>query len=401
MSAFRGTSKLFRIAACIAALSAAAMSPYASAQDNRVRNLFSGDSALRGATKNELLNHPDPALLPALLEALPSSTGSNHDDLLEVLAKYEDSDKIPVYIAIAKDSKFKTWPQELGDQLAKLGAPAAQALLDGCAGEGESYATWAGITIGWMHDTGTRFLIDAVESTDECKHQAGNIGLNDQFGDADRNSESRADIELATNAVIDPDERICDAARQWFDSWKGKEDHIDFSGIVEALIKAYQSNAPPETMVKIAQMLSDFERPRVTRFMLAAVHSPNSDIQAIAGDYLMRFPPPGPVATAPKKPKTPEEKIKYLETFAATNAKVIPFLHDSDAKVRAKATEVLGNLNAFSTDSREEREPDPETALPALRLALKDPAPEVRAAAIDAVDAIRSNDDTALLIEAL
>ena len=390
----------FCIVAFLACLLALLSSMHAAAQDGRVRNLFSADSTIRGAAKNELLNHPDPALLPVLLEALPSSTGSNRDDLLEVLAKYEDPRKIPVYIALAKDSKFKTWPQEIGQQLAKLGAPAAQALFDGCVGEGEDYATWAGVTIGWMHDPDTHFLIEAVESTDECKHKIGDIGLSDQFGDADRNSESRADIDLAVNAAIDPDERIRDAAHKWFDSWKGKENQLDFSGIVEALIATYQANAPPETMVKIAQMLSDFERPRVTRFMRAAVHSPNSDIQAIAGDYLTRFPPLGPVAT-PKKPRTSEEKVKYLQQFAASNTKVVPFLHDSDAEVRAKAAEALGSLNAYSTDSREEREPDPETALPVLRLASKDPAPEVRAAAIDAIDAIRSNDDTALLVECL
>src|SRR5215471_3885320 len=206
MPTARHASKPFRLAVFLACLCFLLYSRRASGQDNRLRNLLSSDSTVRGAEKNELLNHPDPALLPALLEALLSSTGSNRDDILEVLAKCEDPRKIPVYIAIAKDSKFKTWPQEIGGQLAKLGAPAAQALLDGCTGEGENYATWAGVTIGWMHDTGTHFLIDAVESTDECKHQVGDIGLNDQFGDADRNSESRADIELAVNAVIDPDE---------------------------------------------------------------------------------------------------------------------------------------------------------------------------------------------------
>lgn len=401
MSATHGASKLFCLAAFLVCFLAVFSSMRALAQDNRIRSLFSADSTIRGVAKNELLNHPDPALLPALLEALPSTTGSNRDDLLEVLAKYEDPRKIPVYIAIAKDSKFKTWPQEIGQQLAKLGAPAAQALLDGCAGEDENYATWAGVTIGWMHDAGTRFLIEAVESTDECDHKAGDVGLNDQFGDADPHSESRADIDLAVDAVIDPDERIRNAARQWFDSWKGKENQLDFSGIVEALIRAYQSNAPPETMVKIAQMLSDFERPRVTRFMRAAVHSPNSDIQTIAGDYLMRFPPPAPVARALRTPNTPEEKLKYLQEYATSNTKVIQFLHDSDARVRAKAVEVLGNLNAFSTDSREEREPDPETALPLVRLALKDSSPQVRAAAIEAIDAIRSYDDAALLVEAL
>lgn len=379
---------------------------HACAQDSPVRNLFSADSALRGNTKNELLNHPDPALLPALLEALPSSTGSNRDDLLEVLAKYNDRRKIPVYIAIAKDSKFKIWPQEIGGQLAKLGAPAAQALLDGCAGEGEDYATWAGVTIGWMHDAGTRFLIEAVESIDECKHHVGNVGLSDQIGDADPHSESRADLELAIDAVVDPDQRIRNAARAWFDSWKDKENQIDFSGIVEALIGAYQANAPPETMVKIAQMLSDFQRPRITRFMRAAVNSPNPDIQQIAHDYLIQFPPPvkrEPAAV--KKPKTPEAKIEYLSQLGTStqnvNSKVVPLLHDSDAKVRAKATEVLGDLNAFSTNSREEREPDPETALPVLRLTLKDPSPEVRSAAIDAIGKIRSDDDATLLVEAL
>jgi hypothetical protein len=60
---------------------------------------------------------------------------------------------------------------------------------------------------------------------------------------------------------------------------------------VEALIAEYQSNASPETMEKIAVMLSDTERPRVTRFMRAAVHAPNPKIQQIANEYLTRFAP--------------------------------------------------------------------------------------------------------------
>jgi hypothetical protein len=39
-------------------------------------------------------------------------------------------------------------------------------------------------------------------------------------------------------------------------------------------------------MEKIAVMLSDTERPRVTRFMRAAVHAPNPKIQRIANEYL-------------------------------------------------------------------------------------------------------------------
>lgn len=375
----------------------------APAENQRIKNLLSTDSVVRGAAKNEILNHPDPALFSDLLKALPASTGSNRDDLLEVLGKYNDSRKIPVYIALAKDSKFNTWPEQpISEQLASLGAPAAQALLDGCAGEGEEYATWAGVTIGWMHDVGTHFLIEAVESTDECNHKVGDIGLSGQFGDADPQSPYRAEVEQSVNAVIDPDERIRDAARKWFDSWRGKEGQLDFAGIVDALIAAYQSNAPPETMVKIAKILSEIQVPRVTRFMRAAVHSPNPDIRQIAHDYLLQLP----IEVKPqygngKKPKTPEAKIEYLQKFAASNAEIIVFLSDPDARVRAKAAEVLGDRNAYSTDSREERQADPETALSGLRLALKDPSPEVRAAAIDAIDKARSYNDAALLVEAL
>lgn len=98
-------------------------------------------------------------------------------------------------------------------------------------------------------------------------------------------------FRLASDAATDPDEHIRGAAKRWFGSWKGREDKIDLSGIVEALIAEYQSNAPPETMEKIAVMLSKTERPRVTRFMRAAVHAPNPKIQRTANEYLTRFAP--------------------------------------------------------------------------------------------------------------
>jgi hypothetical protein len=44
-------------------------------------------------------------------------------------------------------------------------------------------------------------------------------------------------------------------------------------------------------MEKIVVMLSDAERPRVTRFMRAAVHAPNPKIQRPANEYLARFAP--------------------------------------------------------------------------------------------------------------
>ena len=100
-----------------------------------------------------------------------------------------------------------------------------------------------------------------------------------------------ADIRLASAAATDPDEDIRAATKRWFESWKGREDKIDLSGIVDALIAEYQSNAPPETREKIVVLLSDTERPRVTRFMRAAVHAPNPKIQRTANEYLTRFAP--------------------------------------------------------------------------------------------------------------
>ena len=397
--------RLTAIAFCFVSL---LQSAHLCAQDARVRNLLRGDSAARGSAKNELLTHPDPAVLLELLQALPSSTGSNRDDLLEVLAQYNDPRKIPVYIAIAKDSKFKTWPYEMGNQLSKLGAPAAQALVDGCAGEGEDYGTWAGVTIGWMHDIGTPFLIDAVESAEECKHRIGVNGLKDQFGDADPQSPYRSELAIAIDAVIDPDDRIRNATRELFDSWKNKKQNdIDFEAIVETLIRAYQAQTPPETMVKIAGMLSEIQVPRVTRFMRAAVHAPNPEIQQTARNYLMSLPEePKPKPAGTKQPRTPEAKIAYLKQLASQtednkNSQAISFLRDSDSRVREQAAVTLGELNAASTDPRYEPAEDPETALPVLRLAMKDTSANVRCAVIEALASIRSQDDATSIAQAL
>ena len=90
--------------------------------------------------------------------------------------------------------------------------------------------------------------------------------------------------------------------------------NIDFSGTVEELISVYQSNAPSETMVKIADMLSKPERPRVTRFMRAAVHAPNADIQSVAQKYLSRYAAntDSVPARVNSHPRSPKEKIEFL-----------------------------------------------------------------------------------------
>jgi HEAT repeat protein len=373
--------------------------------DSLLSNLFSSDPAVRGAAKSELLAHPDPALFPALLSALPSSQGTIRDDLLDILAKYDDPRKIPVFVALAKTGRWYDEPQ-LDEQLAKLGAPAARAILDGCAGEGGDYASWAATALQWMTGIGPRFMIEAVESDDNCEHAIGATGL-EEFGDADVQSESQADIGLAADAVVDPDERIREAARRWFDSWKGKEDTIDFSGIVEALIAAYQANAPPATMVAIAKMLSDRERPRVTRFMRAAMDAPNSEIRGIANRYLSIYGEgDASSAEANAEPRTADEKIDYLNRLAGAppdnvNEEITPFLADPDAGVRAAAVSALGSVNMMSTDPRDSRERDPESASPRIRNALKDSSPLVRAAAAKALGDMRSDDDLALIVAAL
>lgn len=367
--------------------------------DKRVEQLFSADPAVRGGAKAELLQHPDPAHLPALLKALPASTGTIRDDLLEILGKYDDPRKIPVFLAVLKSSKTSMGQMER--QLAALGAPAAEALLANCPANDEYYGHWAGYVLSWMGKTGTPFLVGAVQSEDGCKHQAGEVGLEAQFGDA---SELPWDIELASDAAVDQDPRIRGAARKWFDSWKGKEENIDFSEIVDALIAAYQASAP-ETMVEIAKMLSQSERPRVTRFMRAAVHAPNPEIQQIANRYLSTYPSKTKSGSS-GEPRTPRQKIAHLQQLknaldVDVNLQIVLFLTDPDANVRAAAAERLGEVNAPSMSGREEGSADPATALPGLRHALKDPSPKVRSAALNALGEMRSEQDVGLVVAAL
>jgi HEAT repeat protein len=349
-------------------------------------------------------------LLPALLEVVPASAGTIRDDFLEILAKYNDPRKIPVLLALLKQS-FAAGGGTLGidEQLSRLGAPAAEALLANCANykEDDDYARWASGPISWMHQTGARFLVQAVQSDDPCQHSIGDYGLHFMFGDADPDSVARADVQLAVDGAIDKDERIRSAARRWLNSRDTKE-NIDFSGIVEELISVYQANASPETMLKIANMLSQPERPRVRRFMRAAVHAPDLDIRNIAHEYLSRYP--AKTDSAPVRvnlhPRLPKEKILFLNQLGSSpesgvNGKILPFMSDPDATVRLAAVSALAEANAPSTDPRDAREIHPETALPALGKALKDSSPPVRSAAAKALGDLRSSDELDLLIAAL
>ncbi|HKF53168.1 MAG TPA: HEAT repeat domain-containing protein [Candidatus Acidoferrales bacterium] len=370
-------------------------------QDARIQRLFSKDAAVRSAAKADLLQHPDPALLPSLLKELPASQGTNRDDLVEVLAKYDDTKKIPVFFAMRPWSGSVADVGEINLQLSHLGQPAADALVAHCTETNDNYADWAAGVLNWMHQIGARQLVESVQSDDACKHEMGTQGL---LYMTDPDQVARAETQLASDAAVDPDERIRGAARQWFATWNGKEEQIDCGGIIEPLIAAYQAKAPSATMVKIAQMLATVDRPRVTRFMRAAVHSPNAEIQEIAKNYLSMAP--AEPAAENKSPQTPAQKIEFIKGVGAddmdANTKIAPLVSDADASVRTAAASALGTLNAPSM-SGQDTPSNPDTALDALRKAAKDSSPQVRAAAVGAIGDMRSSDqnDSAIVVAAL
>src|ERR1700730_2677797 len=142
-------------------------------QNSRLDRLLSSDPAVRGAAKSELLEHPDQALLPALLKALSGSQGTNRDGLLEVLAKYDDPSKLPVFLPLLKPFHSDNASFQIGQQLAHLGAPAAQAILAGCEGAGEGYPEWAAGGLKTMDTVGLASFIEALLRDDEARRGTG------------------------------------------------------------------------------------------------------------------------------------------------------------------------------------------------------------------------------------
>ena len=377
-----------------------------------VQDLNDKDPAVRGAAKEELMQHHDPAAVPELLKVLPGAQGTIRDNLFEILGKYDDPRKIPVYLSLLKPFHWDNEKQAIREQLARLDGAAADAVLAGCKGEGEEYSIWASGIFLLMHDKGVLYLLKAAQDEEECVHRIAEDGLNGMFGDADPDYAilARSDIELATDAAIDPDERIRAAARKWFAKWTGNEPYIDFSQMVDVLIGVYQSNAPPETMVKIALMLSEPARPRVTRFMRAAVHAPNPEIQQAAKNYLEQYGVTGEAAPPPKKAasqrRTPEEKIAYLRKLGNPrkdndNANAIRYLSDPDERVRAAAASALGDLDAASMNGRDEPGPGSDQAPAALMKALQDKSAAVRAASASALGEMRASEAMDDLVAAL
>jgi HEAT repeat protein len=393
------------LALCLMIIGVAVLSPPCVAQSTnaRVQQLFSSDPTVRGAAKEELMQHPDPAAVPELLKVLPGSQGTIRDNLLEILGRYDDPRKIPVYLSLIKPFHWDNEKQAIRDQLARLDGAAADAVLAACKGESEEYSIWASGIFQMMHENGLPYFLKAVQDDDACVHGIGERGLRGAFGDDEPDSAgvANSDIELAANAAIDPDQQIRAAARKWFAQWTGNEKSIDFSGMVDALIGVYQSSAPPETMVKIARMLSEPQRPRVTRFMRAAVRAPNPEIQEIAKNYLEQYGVTAESVVPPKRAisqrGTPEEKIAYLQNLGSPrkendNANAIRYLSDPDERVRAAAASTLGDLDAVSMNGRDEPGPGSDQAPAALMKSLQDKSAVVRAASASALSAMRTTE---------
>lgn len=269
--------------------------PVAAAQSadsaSQIGLLLNSDPAVRAATKSELLKAANPALVPELLRALRGlpPRGPVRADVLEVLSRFDDPREIPVFITLRNASGPYDDVGPINDQLTRLGAPAAEALLASCSGQDEDYGRGIAAIISGMHKLGVHYSLQAVLSGDPCQHSAGKWGLLYMFGDADPDAVSRADIELAADAAIEDDEKVSKAAKDWIASRDSDQEFIDFSGIVDQLISVYQSAPGAKTMVGIANLLSQRERPRVTRFMRAATHAPDPEIQRIANQYLSTF----------------------------------------------------------------------------------------------------------------
>src|SRR5260370_19410249 len=138
-------------------------------------------------------------------------------------------------------------------------------------------------------------------------------------------------------------------------------------------------------MVEIARLLAASPTARVTRFMRAALHAPNLQIQEIARNYLAENVSPMP--PVPRAfPRTAEEKITVAKKLANSSdskntPKLVKLLSDLDPNVRVAAAKGLGRLNRGPDDSRDERERNVNESLPPLMKALSDSSPEVRAAA--------------------
>jgi len=139
--------------------------------------------------------------------------------------------EIPVFITLRNASGPYDDVGPINDQLTRLGAPAAEALLQVVRARVRITGVELPAIISGMHKLGAHYSLQAVLSGDPCQHSAGKWGLLYMFGDADPDAVSRADIELAADAAIEDDEKVSKAAKDWIASRDSDQEFIDFSGL--------------------------------------------------------------------------------------------------------------------------------------------------------------------------
>jgi hypothetical protein len=326
--------------------------------------------------------------------------------MLEVLAVYKDPQKIPTLMAIAFAVSGNTGNADVETQLSELGTPAARALMkslekDCDPSDTGGYTSWVGNILSNMQTGAFPVFIAALRNGNRCQQIAAEGGLQRAYAEP---GEGLGDptIILFTSAVESEDPVIHVAAGKWIESFGGDTEKLDFEGIVEVLIAAYRANVPPTTMEAIADLLAEAPRPRVSRFMHAAVHAPNPKIQHIARDYLMLHETSAGRdshdsdadairalrSTDPAKRIEAAKLLSQADDAVKTSPILVKAIHDPNAKVRATVAAALGELNGYSNDPRNERERD-MSCVPALAEALSDLDPSVRTAAARSLGDIR------------
>ncbi len=323
-----------------------------------MQELRSSDPSVRGAAKLELIKSARPDALPILLQEIPLTPGQTRAAMLEVLAVYKDPQKIPKLMAIALAVGGAMGNADVETQLSELGAPAARALIESLEkdcdpSDSGGYTSWVGNTLAFMQASAFPFFVAALRNGNRCQQIAAEEGL------------QRAYAEPAQGLT----------------------------------------NAPPTTMETIAGLLAGVATPRVSRFMRAAVHAPNSEIQRIARHYLSLQETSAASnsedqdaealralhSTDPAMRIEGAKALSQADDALKTSPILVKALHDSDAKVRAAVAAALGQLNGYSNDPRNERDRD-VSCVAALAEALHDADPSVRAAAARSIADIRSSD---------
>jgi len=374
-----------------------------------VQELRSSDPSVRGAAKLELIKSASPDALPILLQEIPLTPGQTRAAMLEVLAVYKDPQKIPKLMAIALAVGGAMGNADVETQLSELGAPAARALIESLErdcdpSDSGGYTSWVGNTLAFMQASAFPFFVAALRNGNRCQQIAAEEGLQRAYAEPAQGLNDPA-INLFIKAVESDDPLIHAAASKWIDSYGAGIEKLEFDGTVEVLIAAYRANAPPTTMETIAGLLAGVATPRVSRFMRAAVHAPNSEIQRIARHYLSLQETSAASnsedqdaealralhSTDPAMRIEGAKALSQADDALKTSPILVKALHDSDAKVRAAVAAALGQLNGYSNDPRNERDRD-VSCVAALAEALHDADPSVRAAAARSIADIRSSD---------